>query len=138
MLTLFHDYTSAASAVAVLRLQRLADEGLAVAFAGFEALGVDTALPVTLDVVAGVDDLATAAAAEGLELRRPPLLPPTARAHVLGTLAEDVGLGASWRQACYAAFWTSGADLADPPVLAELGATAGLDRDAVAAALADR
>jgi len=47
-LTLFHDYTSPGSAVAVLRLQRLADEGLAVAFEGFEAIGLDTTLPVTL------------------------------------------------------------------------------------------
>jgi hypothetical protein len=38
-LVLFHDYTSAASAVAVARVQRLADEGLAVAFQGFEAVG---------------------------------------------------------------------------------------------------
>ena len=89
MLTLFHDYTSPASAVAVARLQRLADDGLPVEFEGFEAVGVDVTLPITLDVVAAVDALAETAAAEGLALRRPPGLPPTGLAHLVGALTED-------------------------------------------------
>src|SRR5690606_12298083 len=113
MLTLFHDYTSPASAVAVRRLQRLADEGLPVEFEGFEAIGVDATLPVTVDVVAALDDLAAVAAAEGVTLRRPRALPPTGLAHLVGDTAERVGLGASWRQVCYRAFWQDGADLAD-------------------------
>lgn len=133
MLTLYHDYTSAASAVAALRLQRLADQGLPVTFVGFEAL-VAAHLPVTLEVVAGIDELAHEAACEGLTLRRPPALPPTARAHLVGELAEAQGLGASWRVRCYRAFWEQGADLADPAVLRDLAAQTGLD-PAVAAAL---
>jgi len=138
VLTLFHDYTSPASAVAVLRLQRLADQGLAVAFEGFEAIGLDTTVPVTLDTVAGVRDLAAAAAAEGLELRRPPALPPTARAHLVGNVAEDAGLGGSWRSTCYRSFWTEGSEIGDPAVLLGLAEGAGLDRDIVQAALNDR
>lgn len=126
MLTLYHDYTSPASAVAALRLQRLADEGLAVTFTGFEALGVDAHLPVTLDVTAAIGDLAAAAFAEGLVLRAPSALPPTARAHVLGALAEQRGLGASWREVCYRAFWEEGADIADVDVLTGLAARAGV------------
>jgi len=137
-LTLFHDYTSPGSAVAVLRLQRLADEGLAVAFEGFEAIGLDTTLPVTLETVGGVHDLAAAAAAEGLELRRPPALPPTAKAHLVGSVAEDAGLGGSWRSTCYRAFWTDGADIGDPTILLDLALSAGLDPVVVSAALADR
>lgn len=137
-LTLFHDYTSPASAVAVARVQRLADEGLAVSFEGFEAVGVDVTLPVTVEVLAALDELGDAAAAEGLVLRRPPGLPPTALAHVTGTIAEERGLGASWRDTCYRAFWGRGAAIGERDVLLELAAEAGLDTDAVATALDDR
>jgi predicted DsbA family dithiol-disulfide isomerase len=135
---LFHDYTSPGSAVAVPRAQRLADEGLAVTFEGFEAVGVDTPLPVPLDVLAALDDLAEAAAAEGLALRRPRALPPTGLAHVVGTLAEQAGCGASWRQTCYRAFWSEGSDIGDRTVLLELADRAGLGHELVAAALDDR
>lgn len=138
MLTLFHDYPSPASAVAVLRLQRLADEGLPIEFEGFEAIGVDAALPVTIDVIAAIDDLAEAAAAEGLVLRRPDVLPPSARAHLVGVAAEEAGLGASWRQTCYRALWSDGADIGDPAVLADLAVEAGLDGQRVRDLLADR
>ena len=137
MLTLFHDFTSPASAVAVARLQRLADEGLPVELVGFEAIGVDVTLPVTVDVVAAISELAEVAAAEGMVLRRPPSLPPTARAHVLGDAAEAEGLGASWRQTCYAAFWRDGADLADTAVLTRLAEVAGLAASVIPAILAD-
>lgn len=136
MLVLYHDYTSPASAVAALRLQRLADEGAAVTFSGFEAL-VAARLPVTLEVAAAVEDLAHEAAAEGLMLRRPPWLPPTARAHVVGGVAEARGLGAAWRARCYHAFWEEGADLAEPAVLRELATAAGLDATEVGALLDD-
>lgn len=138
MLTLFHDYTSPASAVAVARVQRLADEGLDVEFAGFEAIGVDMAMPVTLDVITAIDELHADAEAEGVVLRRPPLLPPTAKAHVLEDAAEAAGLGASWRLTVYRAFWTEGVDLADDGVLGGLAHTAGLDAGAVEQALEDR
>ncbi|HVL97891.1 MAG TPA: DsbA family protein [Egibacteraceae bacterium] len=137
MLILYHDYISPASAIAALRLQRLADDGVAVTFTGFEALGVDLRLPVTLEVLAAVDELAEAAAAEGLVLRRPPALPPTAWAHVVGALAEKRGLGASWREVCYRAFWEEGVNLADPAVLTGLAVRAGLDVAAVDAHLRD-
>lgn len=136
MLVLYHDYTSPASAVAAMRLQRLADEGVAVTFSGFEAL-VAARLPVTLEVAAGVEDLAHEAAAEGLVLRRPPWLPPTARAHVVGGIAEERGHGAVWRACCYRAFWEDGADLAEPAVLLELAAAAGLDATEVGDCLDD-
>lgn len=137
MLTLFHDYTSPASAIAVARLQRLADEGLDVEFVGFEAIGMDVALPPSLDVLAAIADLAEQAAGEGVVLRRPPALPPTARAHAVAKLAEEADLGASWRQRCYAAFWTEGADLDDVATLVMLAEHAGLDGTQVTGALAE-
>ena len=55
MITLFHDYTSPASAIAVARLQRLSDEGIPIEFVGFEVLALDAALPPSLDVLAALE-----------------------------------------------------------------------------------
>lgn len=138
MLTLFHDYTSPASAVAALRLQRLVDQGLPAEFEGFEAIGLDATLPLTLDVAAAIDDVAEAAEDEGLTLLRPPGLPPTALAHTVGDVAEERGLGASWRETCYRAFWSEGAAIREREVLLELASRAGLDPGPVMIALDDR
>lgn len=138
VLTLFHDYTDPASAVAALRLQRLADEGLAVAFEGFDAVGIDATVPPTPDVLARVADLRPAAAQLGLVLRRPRALPPTSPAHLVGEVAERRGLGASWRQTCYRAVWERCADLGDRHVLANLATRAGLEGTEVEDALDDR
>lgn len=138
MLTLFHDYTSPGSALAVARLQQLADEGLAVAFEGFESVGVDVAVPPGLDMLAAVDLLAGDAAEHGIVLRRPALLPPTAKAHVVAEVAGDLELAASWRRTCYQRFWRDGVDLADDGVLRALAGEAGLVVAAVDDALGDR
>lgn len=137
MLTLTHDVTSPASAVAVARFDRLAAEGLPVRFRGIDVLGIDATMPVTLDVLAELERVAPRAAALGLDLRRPSRRPGTARVHLVGDLAAVAGRGPAWRAATYAAYWRDDADLADPTVLVELAAGAGLDPDAVAAALAD-
>lgn len=125
-ITLFHDYTSPASAIAVARLQRLADEGIAVEFEGFEAIGVDVALPPSLDVLAAIEDLADEALAEGVILRRPPALPPTARAHAVGLIAEEYELGAAWRSCCYRAVWEDGRDIGAVDTLVVLAGAVGL------------
>lgn len=135
MLTLFHDYTDPASAVAVARLHRLSAEGLAVAFEGFEAIGLDVTLPVGVEVLAALERLAPLAADEGIVLHRPLACPPTARAHLLGAVAESAGLGTSWRTACYRAYWRDALDLADPEVLARLGSGVGLAVATVAGAV---
>lgn len=138
MLTLFHDFTSPASAVAVARLQRLADEGIDVTFHGFEAIGIDLTLPVTSDVVGELASVERDAAAEGLTLARPSALPPTGLAHVVTDVAEAGDRGAAWRTAVYRAFWYDGADLADRDVLVEIAAGAGVDIERTRAALEDR
>jgi 2-hydroxychromene-2-carboxylate isomerase len=137
MITLFHDYTSPASAVAVTRAERLRAEGVEIELVGFEAIGVDLHLPVTLDVLAELDAVAAVAEQEGVELRRPRLLPPTALAHVVERALDDDAASA-WRTTCYRAFWSGGVDLADPEALRGLAATAGVDRGAVDACLEDR
>jgi len=138
VLTLFHDLPRPASAVAVARLERLAAEGLAVAFEALEIVGIDLTLPVTDDVRRELAEVADDAAAEGLALREPPALPPTGLCHVVGAVAERAGAGAAWRTAAYRALWQEGADLADRAVLADLAVDVGLDRPEVETALADR
>lgn len=137
MLILHHDVTSARSALAVLRLQRLADEGLPVRFRGIDVLGVDVALPVTLDQLVELEEVAPRAAALGLELRRPSLRPPTLDAHLVEEHAERVGLGAAWRRACLVAYWTDGEDLSDAAALRRIGVGCGLSGEDLDAVLAD-
>jgi predicted DsbA family dithiol-disulfide isomerase len=137
VLLLTHDYTSPASAIAVARFHRLAADGLQVRFRGVDVLGIDGTLPVTLDVLAELERVAPRAAALGLQMQRPDHRPSTARAHVVADLAEQQGVGTPWRRRLYAAYWTQGADLADPGLLAEVASEVGLDPDAALAAATD-
>lgn len=138
MLILHFDHTSPAAAVAVMRLQRLADEGSAVGFQGFDVLGLEVAIPVTLDQLEEVERHRSSALELGLPMQRPTRRPPTLGAHVVGELAESRGLGASWRLTCLRAYWDGDADLGSTEVLAELAARAGLPTDEVGRVLADR
>jgi 2-hydroxychromene-2-carboxylate isomerase len=137
VLVLHFDYVSAASAVAVLRVQRVADRGGDVVFSGVDVLGVDTALPVTLDQLAELERWAPRAAALGLELRRPTRRPPTLSAHLVGELAVSRGLGAAWRLAVLEAYWTRGLAIGETGVLLELAAGVGLEPTRVRARLED-
>jgi predicted DsbA family dithiol-disulfide isomerase len=137
MLTLHFDYPSPASAVAMLRLQRLADEGHEIRFLGLDALGLDVPVPPTLDQLDELERYHERAVALGLPMRRPSRRPPTLSAHLVGELAERVGLGASWRWSCLLGYWASDVDLSDPGALRELAVDAGLDRAAVEEQLQD-
>ncbi|WP_165491852.1 DsbA family oxidoreductase [Egibacter rhizosphaerae] len=138
MITLYHDYTSPTSAVAVARAHRLAAEGLPIQLVGFEAIGVDMTLPVTVDVLGELDAVSEAARAEGLALSRPDTLPVTGLAHVAEDVAQAAGRGDAWRAAAYRAYWEQAADLADRSVLLTLAAEIGLDTERTTAALDDR
>lgn len=137
MLVLHFDYPSPASAVALLRLHAVADEGGNVTFAGLDALGLAGAIPPTLDQLTELEQVRDRAAELGLELRRPSRRPPTLGAHLVGDLATSVGAGAAWRHACLRAYWTDDAHLGDDAVLLDLARTVGIDPDAAAARLRD-
>ena len=138
MIILFHDYTSPASAVAVARVHRLVAEGGSAEIRGTEVVGIDAVLPVTLDMLAELDAVTEQAAAEGLTLRRPAVLPPTGLAHVVEDVAVTHGRDSTWREHCYRGYWTDGADLSEAATLRRLAERAGLPADQVAAALEDR
>jgi predicted DsbA family dithiol-disulfide isomerase len=138
VLILHHDVTAPRSALAVLRLQRIADLGHPVAFLGLDVLGLAVSLPVTLDQLAELEQVADRAAGLGLVMRRPTLRPPTLDAHLVGDHAERMGLGAAWRLACLTAYWTDGEDLSDHEVLVSRAEGVGLDVGEVRGVLADR
>ncbi len=137
MLILHHDVTSPASAVAVLRLQPLADAGAHVWFAGIDVLGLAIAIPPTLDLLAELERYRDRAAELGLELHRPSRQPPTLDCHLVGDLAEESGVGAAWRQATLRAYWSEDRDVCDHAELRALGAEIGLSDAEVAARLSD-
>lgn len=137
MLVLYHDIPSAASLCAVLRLQRLADEGLPVAFRGFDVLGIDASIPATLADLEDWTNHRSHAADLGWQLQRPRVHPPTLMAHLVSELAEEADLRASFRLALYRAHWLEGRDIADPGDLFDLAVSVGLARMAVQELLDD-
>lgn len=137
MLILHHDVTSPASAVAVLRLQPLADAGASVWFSGIDVLGLAVAIPPTLDLLAELEQHRDRAAELGLQLDRPSRQPPTLDCHLVGDLADEHGLGAAWRLASLRAYWSEDRDVSDHAQLRGLAAEVGLPDVAVADRLAD-
>ncbi|MGI9018016.1 MAG: DsbA family oxidoreductase [Euzebya sp.] len=138
MLTLFHDVTDPASAVAVARYGRLAADGLPIMFEGFEAVGVDADLPVDLAMLAGLADVWEVARDEGVVLHRPPRKPPTGLAHVLLAYAEATPQAMALRRELYQAYWAVGSDIGQPDVLTDIAVRAGLPGVEVRSMLADR
>jgi 2-hydroxychromene-2-carboxylate isomerase len=137
VLVLYHDIPSAASLCAVLRLNELADEGLPIAFRGFDVLGIDATIPATLDDLQDWQQHRVQAAELGWTLPRPTLHPPTLLAHLIGELADEADLGAAWRLAVYRAHWLEGRDVADRGDLLEVAESVGLDQVAVRGLLHD-
>jgi 2-hydroxychromene-2-carboxylate isomerase len=138
VLILHHDVTSPAAAVAVLRLQRVADAGGAVAFQGIDVLGLEATIPVTLDQLAELERVRPRLRALGIDPCRPSRRPPTLAVHVVAEHADAVGLGATWRAACLRAYWERDVDLGDDEAVLDLAVGSGLGRGEVAALLGDR
>jgi predicted DsbA family dithiol-disulfide isomerase len=138
MLSCYYDVTSPAAVVAVLRLQRLADAGAPVAFQGIDTLGLESAIPPTLDQLEQLDAFRDQAATLGLTMRRPSRRPPTLGCHLVAELAEQQGRGPPWRGAVFAAYWAEDGDVGNDQVLVDLAGTIGLDPVAIQDLLADR
>ena len=138
MLVLHFDYASPASAVALLRLQAIADRGASVAFSGIDVLGLDVGVPVTLDQLEELATWAPRARELGMELQRPRVRPPTLGAHLLGSLAQAHDLGAAWRTAVLEAYWARRLDIGREDVLVELAEGIGLPGTQASEELADR
>jgi predicted DsbA family dithiol-disulfide isomerase len=123
--TLFADFTSAASYVAEAALWRLVDEGLAtVDFRALELFPAPARLPLEPPEVEEVRSLAGEL---GVELRRPPLSARTRKAHELARFGAAKGMERETRAAIYAAYFRDGRDVGRIDVLVEIASALGLD-----------
>jgi predicted DsbA family dithiol-disulfide isomerase len=115
-ITLFADFTSAASYVTEAALRRVGS-GATVRYRAFlekERAGEDEE----------VARLATALALPLLGMATPP---GTGKAHEASLLARERGLEESFREALYAAYWGEGRDIGRIDVLQDLAAGVGID-----------
>lgn len=134
---LHFDFTSPSSVVAVLRLDTLCKAGAVITFVGLDVLGLAIAVPFGSRQHAERDQWANDAATLGVPLGTPAWQPPTLKAHLLGHIAEQAGLGAAWRHNVLNAYWRDGAAIDNSDVLRELAGDVGLNPTAVASALTD-
>jgi predicted DsbA family dithiol-disulfide isomerase len=119
--TLFADFTSAASYVAEAALWRLVDEGLVAAeFRALEIFPAPARLPLEPPEVDEVGPL-------GVELRRPALAARTRTAHELARFGAAKGMERELRAAIYAAYFRDGRDIGRIDVLVEIATALGLD-----------
>jgi predicted DsbA family dithiol-disulfide isomerase len=138
VIVLYFDYASPAAVLALVRLEAAAERrAVALDMVGLDPLGLDVVVPATLDQLAELERVRPHADRIGLRLTRPAERPPTARAHLVGVLADAEGRGGAWRHACIEAYWTDGRSLGDPAVLRDLADRVGLDATRVGTVLDD-
>ncbi|MEX0592366.1 MAG: DsbA family protein [Nitriliruptoraceae bacterium] len=139
MRVLYFDYPSLPAVVAVLHAHGalVRNRGREIDFGGFDTLGLDVSVPVTLDQREEIDRWRDDAVSIGLEVCPPTIRPATTAAHVIGDLAEEIGSGMEWRQRAIRAYWSDGEDLGDPSVLVELARESGMLDEQVHVALSD-
>lgn len=78
------------------------------------------------------------AARLGVEMTLPPIQPRTRLAHEAVAFAADADAAGPLADALFRAYWEDGRDIGDIDVLCDIGASVGLDVDALRAALESR
>jgi predicted DsbA family dithiol-disulfide isomerase len=123
----FADFTCPFSYVTEAALWRLAEEApLTLAFRAFELHPVPAPLP--FDTLADRVSAARPLADElGVDLKTPPVLPRTRKAHEAAALAAEKGLAIPMRRAIYEAVFRDGLDVGRIDVLVRLATEVGLD-----------
>jgi predicted DsbA family dithiol-disulfide isomerase len=84
-----------------------------------------------------LDNMREMAAASGIDMRRPPLIPNTRKAHEATEFARERGDLLAFHRALFHAYWTEERNIGDLDVLADVAVACGLDPDALREALAD-
>lgn len=137
-LLLYHDFASPFCRLAVpLAVRAAGRAGLELRAVPFELRPAPATLPAPDDPELAEElDAATRAAAEwGLTLGRLPSVPRTRKAHEAVAHARQEGQEVAVLQGLYDALWVHGEDLSRLDVLADVGDTAGLDRQEMHIAL---
>jgi len=84
-----------------------------------------------------VDNLLQTAREAGIDMKRPPLVPNTHRAHEATEFAKEAGRLLPFHRAVFRAYFEAEENIGDPEVLCRLGAECGLDAAQLRTALAD-
>lgn len=127
-ITIFTDFADPFAYVTESALREAArSQAVSVTYRAMEMHPGTTPLP-DLEMVSGrLAAAAGAAAAEGLPLHPPPLVPRTRKAHEAALFAAERGKGDGMRDAVHRAYWEHGADIGRVDVLVEIGAGLGFD-----------
>jgi predicted DsbA family dithiol-disulfide isomerase len=84
-----------------------------------------------------IDSMIQTARDAGIDMKRPPLIPNTRKAHEATEFAKDAGRLLPFHRAVFAAYFEREENIGDASVLCRIGAEAGLDPDPLREALSD-
>lgn len=84
-----------------------------------------------------IDNLLQMARDSGIDMKRPPRIPNTRKAHQATEFARDGGKAIEFHRAVFHAYWVEEQDIGDAAVLCRIAAACGLDANALRRALAD-
>lgn len=84
-----------------------------------------------------IENLLQLARDSGIDMKRPELVPNTRKAHEATEYARDRGRLWEFHHSVFKAYWEEERDIGDVDVLADVGASCGLDTQALRTALAD-
>jgi predicted DsbA family dithiol-disulfide isomerase len=84
-----------------------------------------------------IDNMRQMAADSGIEMKRPPLIPNTRKAHEATEFAREYGDALAFHRAVFHAYWTEERNIGDVEVLCDVATATGMDPSALREALAD-
>ncbi len=84
-----------------------------------------------------LDNLRQMAADSGIDMKRPPVIPNTRKAHEATEFAREYGDVLAFHRAVFHAYWTEERNIGEVEVLCEIAAECDLDADGLREALAD-
>lgn len=131
-LVVYSDYVCPFSYLAESGLARLKlEEGVVVEYRPFELRPAPAPLPDPADpalVAQWERTILPLAATLGVEMRRPPVVPRSRKAHELAAFAREKGVFPAMHDALFRAFFQEGRDIGRIDVLVDLAVALGLDR----------
>lgn len=84
-----------------------------------------------------LENLQQTALESGIDMKRPPLIPNTRKAHEATEFAREGGQLLPFHHAVFRAYWEDEQDIGDVDVLCRIGEECGLDSEGLRVALAD-
>jgi predicted DsbA family dithiol-disulfide isomerase len=84
-----------------------------------------------------LDNMRQMAADSGLDMKRPPIIPNTRKAHEATEFAREHGDVLEFHRAVFHAYWTEERDIGNVDVLCDVASACGLDADGLSEALDD-